>query len=904
MHLFFKDIVKGMYRRKKEILLLIAVEFFATLFVAAALLFQHNAETYKLESNRYLYGDWTIAEVIINEETQTQQFANHPYFAGYGMAVSGLPMVDEKGEKYAYNLGWLDETMLDIGHVALREGRFPENEHEIVMETGALTVLGCSFEVGQQIPLTLYDKSGNPRIETFELVGILKSSLSFWEVGGYMPGALVTKEVLDSADFKRELVCCYYLKDEYAGVDTAELFANLQEANLKTTWTGWRMLHNSKLYDASFWDGTELYASVEKMVLVLGMAAMSFLLAAYIQKRKKYYYDLRIIGMSKLRVKVVILWESLCASVPGAMFGIPGALLAGLFICGGITAAKNIGWFYEIPISLLGKALGMWFLIFVVSALIAMLMTGNRRLYSNSQSISLKFVPRWSLNKMRHTRRYSSIFIREHRMFQLRNLMGNVIGILFAVLLMFCGVELWLDYESYQVNTELLPDFRYTKSADTGVETGTYVWTIPELGDDYEGRSDYDYGQTRIGTGFSEQFFTALEDIPGVVFYTYGVRDFAHLFFWEGMQEDPYIVNQRNEETGQMKVRDENGEEKVYTNYMWEVLPENSLYFGYQSWFPHDTRKIFDMYYEVWGNEWMDYAAFEAGEQVFLLNNEDGLRIKDGDTLWIQAGEKRIEVQVAGVIPQTEVTTEYFPTSGGLALLAAMAKERGWAVNDLYLIGSEQLAKTIAKAEGSEFCYNWIDIKLNQFANYNLTVKQCTQLLSLEGASGNSHYEILQQELGELVNSLVMYGMFMALLVAFFMILRANTIQSGFLFQKERLKRLRMLGMEKRQLKKMNLLQGLYEARWVWLAVPLLYGVKAYRLWKVYGDLQDKNSMGIYLEELGALTKDRWMLLRYHLPEQVPLWVCLVVLVVMIGLHVLTRYLVSRGTIKAIDEDE
>ena len=32
-------------------------------------------------------------------------------------------------------------------------------------------------------------------------------------------------------------------------------------------------------------------------------------------------------------------------------------------------------------------------------------------------------------------------------------------------------------------------------------------------------------------------------------------------------------------------------------------------------------------------------------------------------------------------------------------------------------------------------------------------------------------------------------------------------------------------------------------------------------------------------------------------------WVCLVVLVLMLLLHVLTRYLVSRGTIKAIDED-
>ena len=578
MFLFFKDIVKGMRRRKKELLLIVAVEFFAMLFVVAALLFQHNAANYTFESNRYLYGDWTVAEVIKDEEKQSRQLTNHPYFEGYGTVVSGCRMMDAEGREYAYRMGYLDDVMLKIGHVALREGRFPENAREIVMETSALTELGYSFDLGQQITLTLYaDKFGNTKTETFELVGILKGSLSFWDVGAYMPGALVTKEVLEHVYFKPETTYCYYLKDQYKEIDTAELFHNLKETYAETKKIRWQLIYNNNLYTVSFWDSTELYASVEKMVLVAGMAAMSFLLAAYIQKRKKYYYDLRIIGMSKLRVKLVILWESLCACVPGALFGIPGALLAGAVICGGICAAKDLEWFYEIPLFLLGKALMMWLLIFAVSALIAMLITGERRLYSGRQRVSLKFLPRWSLNKLRHNRRYSSIFIREHRMFKVRNFIGNLVGILFAAMIMFCGVELWGDYKGYQYSVEFLPDFRYSKYSETDKESGKYVWNCP---DGAIATRPFAYGSRWLSVGFSDSFFEQLNDIPGVVSYTYGTRDDSHLFAWDNMQEDPYIVNMRKEEVGGGTYEDEEGNVQKYTECMSEVLPENSLHFG------------------------------------------------------------------------------------------------------------------------------------------------------------------------------------------------------------------------------------------------------------------------------------------------------------------------------------
>ena len=879
MFLYMKDIVKGIRRRKKELLLIVTVEFFAVFFVMAALLFQHNAEKYTFETNRYVYGDWCIAEVFLSGGEQSRQLEKHPYFDGYGTVVSGLPLVDAEGKGYDYNIGWVDNTMLEIGHIALREGRFPENEHEIVMETDVLAELGCSFEPGQKISLFIQeDAFGNGRVETFELVGVLKGSLTFWNVGGYMPCALVTKDVMDNAWFPREITYCYYLEEQYAKADTEELYNNLQELHSEEQRTGWQLIYNSNRYTASFWGGTELYRSVESMVMVVGMAAMSFLLAVYIQKRKQYYYNLRIIGMSKVRVRIVTLWELLCACVPGVVIGIPAGLFFGAVVCGGLTVAKDQEWFYEVPLGLIGRACLMWLLIFAVSALIALLITGGRRLYSSSQTISLRLLPRWSLNKLGHNRRYSSIFIREHRVFRLRNLLGNLVSILFTALLMFCGLKFWEQYETYREIREEYPDFRYYRMAEEYKESGEYIWekgswitTVP-----------YQHGGLQLSEGFSDQFFTLLEDIPGVVSYTYGIKDDAHLFEWENIQEDPYITNLRNVVVGKRYITGDANKQVLQEKRMDEVLPENSLYFGYTSWFPQEGKRIFDLYYEAWGNERMDYEAFAAGEQVFLINNEPGLLIEPGDSLWIVAGEEKVEVSVAAVIPQTEVEWEYYPAQRPSlafdAVGANLDRENSWGTRNrhLYLVGSEQLARKIAKVEGAVAAYNWIDLTLNPLSDYNLTVKQCTRLLTAEGASGEAYYERLQKALSEWVNSLILYGMFFVLLTAFFLILRANIIQSGFTFQGDRMKRLRMLGMELRQLRNMNLLQGLYEARWAWLAILPVYGVKLYQYAR---SISEEAETG------------QW-------------WVCLVVLGLMVLLHVLTRYLVSRSAIAALDNRE
>ena len=118
------------------------------------------------------------------------------------------------------------------------------------------------------------------------------------------------------------------------------------------------------------------------------------------------------------------------------------------------------------------------------------------------------------------------------------------------------------------------------------------------------------------------------------------------------------------------------------------------------------------------------------------------------------------------------------------------------------------------------------------------------------------------------------------------------------------MKRLRMLGMELRQLRNMNLLQGLYEARWTWLAVPIVYAVKIRQYVRELTPEDISVTVSVFLEETGTMSSDVKEILKYRWDEQVEVWVCLAVLAVVLVLHVLTRYLVSRGAIAALDNRE
>ena len=215
----------------------------------------------------------------------------------------------------------------------------------------------------------------------------------------------------------------------------------------------------------------------------------------------------------------------------------------------------------------------------------------------------------------------------------------------------------------------------------------------------------------------------------------------------------------------------------------------------------------------------------------------------------------------------------------------------------LYILGSEALGRKIAEAEGKEYLYNRVEINMDGLTNYNTTVKQCAELLDMDNMNVETMHEIKQLQLNEWITTFIMYFTFIALLSAFFIIIRNNIIQAGFLFEGNRIMRLRMLGMDKIQIKKMYLLQGLYESRWIWLALLVTYSVRGFEIYKEYNGSQYQ----VYIEELGTYTEDIRKIIRYTMDSRVNIWICLVVMLMIVLFNVVTRYCVARRFLRNME---
>lgn len=429
-------------------------------------MFQRNSENYTYEHNRFVYGDWSVAEVYTGTGEYNQMLEEHNYFSTFGMTVSGAPVTDWSGKNYPAVIGCMDEQMIKLGNIKLNEGRFPQNTDEIVMETSILSELGYSFEIGQDIRLKVLGLDGKSVDKTYKLVGVLKNNTAMWSTGSYMPAALVIKEELDNIKFQPTIMYYYHIKEAYKKVDIERFYDNLIKNYAPDNEAGVYIEYNSYLYMTSFWGTDEIYGFVEKMIMLAGICSMSFLLAAYIQKRKKCYYNLRTIGMSKLQVKLTIFVESACICLPAGIAAFILTIAVGAVISLIITVTQKYSYFYEVPPDIVGKSVSAWLIIFVVSTLIAMLTTSKKRLYGNNQAVSMRFLFKWRMNKLREKHVYSSIFIREHRVFKLRAVLGVLLCMIFTLVLLFASTNMWEYCWKYNYLANEFSDFSAVRISD------------------------------------------------------------------------------------------------------------------------------------------------------------------------------------------------------------------------------------------------------------------------------------------------------------------------------------------------------------------------------------------------------------------------------------------------------
>ena len=85
------------------------------------------------------------------------------------------------------NIGTMDQTAWNLGHLQMLKGHLPENEQEIAMESGMLTALGYQGTPGEKITLnivttTAYQNDMVVKAYTSTLCGVIKDCLLYTSV--------------------------------------------------------------------------------------------------------------------------------------------------------------------------------------------------------------------------------------------------------------------------------------------------------------------------------------------------------------------------------------------------------------------------------------------------------------------------------------------------------------------------------------------------------------------------------------------------------------------------------------------------------------------------------------------------------------------------------------------------
>ena len=140
----FKIAFRGLLGKKKDTLLLWSVVALAFVFLVLSTTLIVSLNETDSHQRIYTYGSWQIMGTGLTENE-----AKNLSSSAEKSAV--LPMIKVKGADYfagdnEYYFSTMSDDLATLGSFELKEGRWPENSDEIVLEYARLTALG--LEVG------------------------------------------------------------------------------------------------------------------------------------------------------------------------------------------------------------------------------------------------------------------------------------------------------------------------------------------------------------------------------------------------------------------------------------------------------------------------------------------------------------------------------------------------------------------------------------------------------------------------------------------------------------------------------------------------------------------------------------------------------------------------------------
>lgn len=338
-----------------------------------------------MAQNREKFGDW----FLIENYQQTKGLTEQDCLTEPVTAKTYAMMYDEEWKKTQVNVGSMSEEFMKKGNLRLAEGRMPKSANEIVCDYNTLSKLGYSAELGQEIKFNYYlnnntSSSEHPqRNAPYVLCGVLENFTDSWSVMRYIPGALLSEEGCKRLTATGYTVYMYGLKDSFRTDNYESLYKTLSSFNSK------KVFFNTDVYDFQPWGPKAIYNYIYLLVMVIGIAALTYQIISYQHSRTEHYRKLFRMGTTKLSVLGCRTMENILILIPSGILGILTVYFTGFLIGKNLQVRTGVA-FYHVNMEVTLKSILSLMVALFVAELVNVFMTYCSRMDSVGGRIQRK----------------------------------------------------------------------------------------------------------------------------------------------------------------------------------------------------------------------------------------------------------------------------------------------------------------------------------------------------------------------------------------------------------------------------------------------------------------------------------------------------------------------------------
>ena len=303
--------------------MVVCVTILACMLMQTGFLITDGISSAVMNQRKNIYGEWEYGLVNMDADSQTL-IEDHPFIESKGkIQIYGVLAGSYMDNKQA-NIGTMDQTAWNLGHLQMLKGHLPENEQEIAMESGMLTALGYQGEPGEKITLNIvttteYQNDMVGKAYTYTLCGVIKDYQVNWDIcnRNRFPTGIVTKagaERIGSPLESHMLIRADKGDSVYEDLKKSDKLTCGMEENAK-----WNQDVGKQMPYIGFLQAI-------RVVIAVAAACVLYLMVSHsVQKRQEMWKVLDALGMEKKQMYQILIFEAcacyLIASITGMGLG-------------------------------------------------------------------------------------------------------------------------------------------------------------------------------------------------------------------------------------------------------------------------------------------------------------------------------------------------------------------------------------------------------------------------------------------------------------------------------------------------------------------------------------------------------------------------------------------------------